>query len=80
MKSWGKLFRAVRVAAVDGETIDGALELRWNDFEDCVQFVVAHGLDAEYIVTRDMSGFKNSEITPVTPADFLDVLKHGENG
>jgi predicted nucleic acid-binding protein len=75
----GKLFKAVKVAAVDGETINGALELRWNDFEDCVQFVVARGLDAEYIVTRDMSGFKDGEITPVTPADFLDILKHGAN-
>jgi predicted nucleic acid-binding protein len=74
-----KLFKAVKVAAVDGETIDGALELRWNDFEDCVQFVVAHGLDAAYIVTRDRNGFKDSAITPVTPADFLDVLKHGES-
>jgi hypothetical protein len=76
----GKLFKAVKVAAVDGETIADALELRWNDFEDCVQFLVAHGLDAEYIVTRDMRGFKDSEITSVTPADFLDILKHGESG
>ncbi|MDR1060158.1 MAG: PIN domain-containing protein [Clostridiales bacterium] len=74
-----KLFQAVKVAAVDSETIDGALELRWNDFEDCVQFVAARGLDAKYIVTRDMSGFNDSEIVPITPAEFLNVLKYGEN-
>jgi predicted nucleic acid-binding protein len=72
----GKLFQAIKIAAVDGETIDGALERRWEDFEDCVQFVVARGLDAEYIVTRDMNGFNDSEIAPITPADFLDVLKY----
>ncbi|MDR1068524.1 MAG: PIN domain-containing protein, partial [Clostridiales Family XIII bacterium] len=61
----GKLFQAVKVAAIDGETIDSALELRWDDFEDCVQSVAASRLDAKYIVTRDMSGFNDSEITPV---------------
>jgi predicted nucleic acid-binding protein len=71
----GKLLKAVKVAAVDGETIDGALELRWNDFEDCVQFVSARGLDAAYIITRNMSDFNDSEIPPITPADFLDLLK-----
>jgi predicted nucleic acid-binding protein len=76
----GKLFKAVKVAAVDGETINDALKLRWDDFEDCVQFVAARGLDAEYIVTRDISGFNNSEIATATPADFLNVLKHSENG
>ena len=69
----GKLFQAVRVAVVDGEMIDGALKLRWNDFEDCVQFVAARGLDAKYIITRDPDGFKNSEIEPITPTDFLNV-------
>ena len=52
-----KLFQAIKVAAVDGETISGALKLRWSDFEDCVQFIAARELDAEYIITRDISGF-----------------------
>jgi hypothetical protein len=75
-----KLFQAVKVAAIDGEMIEYALKLRWIDFEDCVQFVAARGLDAEYIVTRDVDGFNDSEILPITPADFLDVLKHSEIG
>jgi predicted nucleic acid-binding protein len=69
-----KLFQAVKIVAVNGETIDGALARRWSDFEDCVQFVAARGLGAEYIVTRDIKGFSDSEITPITPSDFIDVL------
>jgi predicted nucleic-acid-binding protein len=53
-----KLFQAVKIAVVDGETVNGALELRWDDFEDCVQFVAARGVDADYIVTRDMGGVR----------------------
>jgi predicted nucleic acid-binding protein len=76
----GKLFQAVKIAAVDGETIDDAIKRRWNDFEDCVQFVVARGLDVKYIVTRDIKGFNDSDIAPTTPVDFLDILKYDENG
>jgi predicted nucleic acid-binding protein len=50
-------------------------ELRWNDFEDCVQFVAARGLDADYIVTRDVDGFDGSEITPVTPDTIPRTLR-----
>jgi predicted nucleic acid-binding protein len=76
----GKLFQAVKVAAVDGETIDEALRLRWSDFEDCVQFVAAQGVDADYIITRNTNNFADSNVTPITPADFLDVLERGESG
>jgi predicted nucleic acid-binding protein len=72
-----KLFQAVKIAAVDGEAIDGALRLRWGDFEDCVQFVAARELNSDYIVTRDMGGFTDGEIPPITPADFLYVLEQG---
>jgi predicted nucleic acid-binding protein len=69
-----KLCQAVKVAVVDGETIDKALKLRWDDFEDCVQFVAARELNADYIITRDVDGFADSEITPLTPAEFLGTL------
>jgi predicted nucleic acid-binding protein len=72
-----KLFQAVKIAAVDGKAIDDALKLRWSDFEDCVQFAAARELNSDYIVTRDMDGFLDSEIPSVTPADFLDVLEQG---
>jgi predicted nucleic acid-binding protein len=74
-----KLFRVVKVAAVDHEMINRALKLRWNDFEDCIQSAAARELDADYIVTRDMDGFKDSETAPITPADFLEILGYSES-
>jgi predicted nucleic acid-binding protein len=73
-----KLFQAVKVAPIDGETIEKALKLRGNDFEDCIQLVAAHGFEAEYIITRDMDGFNNSTITPSAPSDFLSALEQSE--
>jgi predicted nucleic acid-binding protein len=77
-EAMGKLFQAVKVAPIDGETIECALKLRWNDFEDCIQFVVAQGLGAEYIITRDMDGFNDSTVTPITPSDFLGALEQNK--
>ncbi|MDR1871697.1 MAG: hypothetical protein LBS60_07205 [Deltaproteobacteria bacterium] len=68
--------KAIKIAAVDGEAIYDALRLRWDDFEDCVQFLAARELDSDYIITRDMDGFINSEIPPITPTDFLNMLEH----
>jgi predicted nucleic acid-binding protein len=75
-----KLFQAIKVAAVDDETINDALSLRWDDFEDCVQFVVAKEFEANYIITRDLDGFKDSTIIPITPIDFLEILEHNGQG
>jgi predicted nucleic acid-binding protein len=76
--SMKSLLRVVNVAVIDGKTIDEALELRWKDFEDCLQFVAARELKADYIVTRDMDGFAESEIPAIAPGDFLEALKTGE--
>lgn len=58
------------ILAVDVEVIRRALALPGNDFEDnvAVACAVAHG--CELIVTRDPSGFKDSPVTAIDPADI----------
>lgn len=46
-----------------------------EDFEDAVQYSVAKGLRAKYIVTRNTKDFENSEIAVVTPAEFVGLMK-----
>ncbi len=52
----------LNICTVDLEVLEQAVSLNFEDFEDAVQyaFAVAYGVDA--IITRDASGFINTEI------------------
>ncbi|GHV96447.1 twitching motility protein PilT [Spirochaetia bacterium] len=47
------LLETVDIAAVTGVEIRRAIDLDWNDFEDCVQFTAGERLAVRYIITRD---------------------------
>jgi predicted nucleic acid-binding protein len=70
----GKLCETVRIAGVDEKTIRNALALKWKDFEDCVQYAVATDFQADYIITRDVSGFKDGAMSPISPSDFIAII------
>lgn len=48
-----------------------AAALRWNDFEDALQAVMARRLGADYIITRNVSDYKNSPVPAITPEELL---------
>ena len=55
------------VVPVDNRIIDDALsETRITDIEDSLQYACAKAVDAECIVTRDTSCFKDMEIKALT--------------
>ena len=68
------LMGTVSIAAVDGNSISEALNLEWDDFEDCVQYVVGKSIAADYIVTRDPGDFKNVQIRVLTPEELLNAI------
>lgn len=47
---------------------------QFSDFEDCVQSECAKSIRAEYIITRDINDFANSEIPPILPNVFLQIF------
>jgi predicted nucleic acid-binding protein len=67
----GKLCETVKIAGVDEKIIKNALALKWRDFEDCVQYSAATDSQADYIITRDASGFASGVIPPISPLDFI---------
>ena len=69
------LLTVVSVAGVDETCIRNALESDWNDFEDSVQHEVAQQINAEIIVTRNESDYKNSTVRVMTPVEFLSFVK-----
>jgi predicted nucleic-acid-binding protein len=69
-----KLLNNIRVATVSEKSIYEALELKWKDFEDSVQFVVGKSVSVEYIITRNLDDFSNNQIKVSSPKDFLDLI------
>ena len=68
------LMRVVDIAAVDSNVIINALDAEWDDFEDCVQYIVGESIGADYIVTRNVKDFENMGIRTVTPNELLDII------
>ncbi|MHC6202200.1 PIN domain-containing protein [Breznakiellaceae bacterium SP9] len=68
------LLKTVDIAAVTDAEIRRAMDLAWNDFEDCVQFTAGERLAVRYIITRDAEGFTASGIPTVSPEQFLAMI------
>ena len=78
IKDTETLYQAVEMLAslfafvpVTRAMIGQALTLRWKDFEDAVQFVVAKENDAAYIITRDPTGYETLDTPCISPTDFI---------
>ncbi|MCX4340492.1 MAG: hypothetical protein OSJ72_12710 [Lachnospiraceae bacterium] len=48
---------------------------QFEDFEDCLQDRCAKSKGARYIITRNASDFAESEVSAVSPQEFLDIIK-----
>jgi predicted nucleic acid-binding protein len=63
------------ICSVNGEDIYQACERGWADFEDCLVAICAGKIKADYIITRDVLGFKLSKTPSLTPVDFLELIR-----
>jgi len=68
------VLRTTRIASVTESDINEALNLRGDDFEDSVQYVIGESISAEYIITRNPKDFVNSRIKAVSPNEFLSIM------
>lgn len=69
------LLKLLRVCSIEHEKVVAALKRKdFTDFEDCLQDECADGINASYIITRNISDFKNSKVKAVTPEQFLDII------
>ncbi|MNQ64751.1 PIN domain protein [compost metagenome] len=55
--------------------IDKSLNSNFKDFEDAVQYFTCIKNDCNFIITRDLKDFKNSEIPAISPKEFLASIK-----
>lgn len=68
------LLANIRVASVTQGIIYEALDLKWNDFEDAVQYAAGKSISAQFIITRNPSDFSGSTLKVMTPNDFLKQI------
>ncbi len=68
------LLKIIHIAGVNEEEIIFALKLGWQDFEDAVQYAVSLYFDADLIVTRNPSDYKDSKIPVLTPEQALNFI------
>jgi len=68
------LLNTTSIAAVTETSINEALSLKWDDFEDAVQYVTGQSISADYIITRNEKDFVGSKIKVLSPEDFLNQI------
>ena len=69
-----ELLQFFRIAAVDHETVEQALNLPYRDFEDAVLMMAAVKCGAEYVVTRDTNDFSSGPLPVLRPVELLALL------
>ena len=69
------LLSLFEIAPVNRVVIGHALELKFTDFEDAVLHEAARHAGAQYIVTRDISGFAKSNIPAYTSMELVNMLE-----
>lgn len=70
-----KLLSLFTVAPVDRSVLEAAITTSFPDFEDAVLYQAACQSDVQAIVTRDLSGFKNSRIPVYSPDECVKMIQ-----
>ena len=65
----------VQVLSFDNKIADLALNSDLKDFEYAIQYYTAIENEQDLIVTRDLTGYKDSKIPVLTAGEFIKTLK-----
>ena len=68
-------YQWLEICSIDASDIHLASSRKWGDFEDCLVDICAEKIKADYLLTRDESGFTNAHTQVVSPTDFFNFLQ-----
>ena len=68
------LMQFCSVAAIDQSTVEQALNLPYQDFEDAVQMMAAVQCKVDYLVTRNIKDFQPTAVPVIQPAELIALL------
>jgi predicted nucleic acid-binding protein len=65
----------IQIVAIDQDIIKKGLKSKHKDFEDALQMLCAYNIEKlDYIVTRNIKDFKDSEIPAFPPDELLTKI------
>ena len=62
------IFRFTELSTAD---LTKAIDMGWDDYEDSLQCAAAERVKADYIITRNVKDFRNSNVLALTPVEYL---------
>ena len=65
----------VKILPLNDKVVDLALNSKFSDFEDGLQYYSAQENEQDVIITRDLSDFRESKIPVLTPEEYLISLE-----
>lgn len=68
------LMQFLKIAPVDQNTIEQALNLPYRDFECAVQMSAALQIRADYVLTRNPRDFQPAPLAVIQPVELLAIL------
>ena len=69
------LFSSVSIISIDETDCKNALSSKVTDYEDDILCESSVRNKVDYIITRNISDFKNSQTRSILPSDFLKLIK-----
>jgi hypothetical protein len=73
------LLQFLKIAAVDQNTIEQALNLPYRDFEDAVQMMAALQVHADYLLTRNVRDYQPAPMEVIQPVELLAIRPRSSN-
>jgi predicted nucleic acid-binding protein len=65
-----------KIGIIDGAmTVQALKEPQYKDFEDRLQMLCAIKENADYIVTRNLKDYTDSEVKAIPPNEFLKIIE-----
>jgi predicted nucleic acid-binding protein len=62
-----------KVVALTPQIINQAIDSSFGDFEDALQYFSAVHVQADLIISRNVKDFRKSDISVLTPAEFIET-------
>ncbi|MFA6937272.1 MAG: PIN domain-containing protein [Treponema sp.] len=69
------LFSSVSIISIDETDCKNALSSKVTDYEDAILCESSVRNKVDYIITRNISDFKNSQTRSILPSNFLKLIK-----
>lgn len=63
----------VHIVPLNEKIIDLALNSKFNDFEDAIQYYCATENECDILLTRNLRDYKKAQITVMTALDFINL-------